>query len=103
MERFQGLFGILLILGIAYACSNNKKRINYRLVACGLGLQMTIALLVLKVPLVTNFFKWLGHQIGHIEEFAKEGAAFVYGGIAVQGNGGNFITYLLLVLLLPSF
>ena len=93
MERFQGLFGILLILGIAYACSNNKKRINYRLVACGLGLQMTIALLVLKVPLVTNFFKWLGHQIGHIEEFAKEGAAFVYGGIAVQGNGGNFITY----------
>ncbi len=93
MDRFQGLFGILLILGIAYACSNNKKKINYRLVACGLGLQMAIALLVLKVPMVTNFFKWVGRIIGHIEEFAKEGAAFVYGGISVQSNTGGFTTY----------
>ena len=93
MDRFQGLLGILLILGIAYACSNNKKKINYRLVACGLGLQMAIALLVLKVPMVTNFFKWMGRIIGHIEEFAKEGAAFVYGGIIVQSNTGGFTTY----------
>ena len=93
MDRFQGLLGILLILGIAYACSNNKKKINYRLVACGLGLQMAISLLVLKVPMVTNFFKWMGRIIGHIEEFAKEGAAFVYGGIIVQSNTGGFTTY----------
>ncbi|MFZ9146753.1 MAG: Na+ dependent nucleoside transporter N-terminal domain-containing protein, partial [Sediminibacterium sp.] len=32
MERFQGIFGILLILAIAFLFSNNKKKINYRLV-----------------------------------------------------------------------
>ena len=93
MDRFQGLFGVILILGIAFLCSNNKKRINYRLVASGIALQITIAILVLKVPIVTNFFKWIGHQIGHIEEFAKEGAAFVYGGVYVQSNTGAMTTY----------
>jgi len=93
MDRFQGLIGVVLILCIAYLCSNNKKRINYRLVFSGITLQITIAILVLKVTFITNFFKWLGHQIGHIEEFAKEGAAFVYGGVIVQGNTGSLVSY----------
>ena len=93
MARFQGFFGIALILLIAFLCSNNKKRINYRLVINGIILQIVIAVLVLKVPLVTNFFKWVGRQIGHIEEFAKEGAAFVWGGVFVQSNLGATVTY----------
>ncbi|MBC7650372.1 MAG: NupC/NupG family nucleoside CNT transporter [Deinococcales bacterium] len=93
MARFQGLFGIVLILAIAFLCSNNKKRINYRLVISGIILQIVIAVLVLKVPFVTNFFKWVGRQIGHIEEFAKEGAAFVWGGVFVQSNVGTSVTY----------
>ncbi len=93
MARFQGFFGIILILAIAFLCSNNKKRINYRLVINGIILQIVIAVLVLKVEFVTNFFKWVGRQIGHIEEFAKEGAAFVWGGVFVQSNTGTSVTY----------
>lgn len=93
MARFQGLFGVVLILAIAFLFSNNKKKINYRLVINGIILQIVIAVLVLKVPFVTNFFKWVGRQIGHIEEFAKEGAAFVWGGVFVQSNTGASTTY----------
>lgn len=93
MARFQGLFGIILILAIAYVFSNNKKRINYRLVVSGILLQIVIAVAVLKVPIITNFFKWVGRQIGHIEEFAKDGAAFVWGGVFVQSNTGATVTY----------
>ena len=60
MERFTGLIGIALILGLAYLASNNRKAINKRLVISGLLLQTTIALLVMKVPPVTAFFQWLG-------------------------------------------
>lgn len=84
MQRFHGLIGIALILLIAFLFSNNKSKINYRVVFSGLVLQIVIALLVLKVPFITNIFKWLGRQIGHLEAFAKEGAAFVWGGIFVQ-------------------
>jgi CNT family concentrative nucleoside transporter len=89
MQRFQGLIGIVLILGIAFLFSNNKKRINYRLVASGLALQALIAVLVLKVKPVTNFFQWIGRQIGHLEDFAKAGASFVYGGVYVQSPAGE--------------
>ncbi len=84
MGRFHGLIGIALILGIAFLASNNKKRINIRLVLSGIALQVFIGILVLKVPIVTNFFHWIGRQIGHIEEFAKAGAGFVYSGVVVQ-------------------
>jgi CNT family concentrative nucleoside transporter len=88
MERFHGLLGIILILMIAFLFSNNKKRINYRLVISGIILQITIAVLVLKVPPVTWFFQQLGHGMEKIEKFAREGVSFVYGGIMVSAPTG---------------
>ncbi|MFA8415169.1 Na+ dependent nucleoside transporter N-terminal domain-containing protein, partial [Burkholderia pseudomallei] len=88
MERFQGLLGILLILGIAFLFSNNKKKINYRLVISGILLQVFIAVLVLKVPPVTRFFQFLGRGMEKIERFAREGVAFVYNGLMVSAPDG---------------
>ncbi len=93
MERFQGLIGIVLILGIAYLASNNRKRINYRTVFSGLGLQLLIGVLVLKVPPVTGFFQQMGKGMQRIEGFAREGAAFVYGGIASVQPDGTIANY----------
>jgi len=92
MDRLQGLCGIALILGIAFLVSNNRRRINYRLVASGIAHQVVIALLVFKVGPVGRFFQLLGHGIGKLEEFSRQGAAFVYGGIAVDQGGkiGNY-------------
>lgn len=93
MERFTGLIGIAMILGIAFLFSNNRKAINYRLVISGISLQFLIAILVLKIPPVTAFFQKLGHGMEKIEQFAKEGASFVYGGIAVQQFDGTLGTF----------
>jgi concentrative nucleoside transporter, CNT family len=94
MQRFQGLAGIALILGLAYLVSNNKKKINYRLVLSGIALQVTIAVLVLKVAFIGSFFQWLGHGMQRIEEFARQGAAFVYSGVNVTQNDGSSADYL---------
>ncbi|MEO6685884.1 MAG: Na+ dependent nucleoside transporter N-terminal domain-containing protein, partial [Dyadobacter sp.] len=48
MERFTGLFGIALILGIAFAMSNNRKAINYRTVGVGLAIQFGLAVFILR-------------------------------------------------------
>jgi CNT family concentrative nucleoside transporter len=60
MDRFTGLIGIILILGIAYLLSNNKKQINYRLVGTGLLLQALLAVFILKVNNFI-FFKYLAN------------------------------------------
>lgn len=93
MERFHGLIGIILILGIAFLFSNNRKKINYRLVLSGLTLQIVLAFLILNVGFVKNFFQFLGHQMTHIEEFAKQGASFVYGGIMTSDFTGGSVPY----------
>ncbi|MFY8003692.1 MAG: NupC/NupG family nucleoside CNT transporter, partial [Chitinophagaceae bacterium] len=88
MERFQGVLGVLLILGIAFVFSNNKKRINLRLVLSGIILQAFIGILLLKVPPVTRFFQFLGHGMKKIEEFSREGVAFVYRGLVANTPNG---------------
>lgn len=94
MQRFTGLIGIVLILGIAFLFSNNKKRINLRLVLSGLALQIVIAILILRVKPVASFFEFLGRGMQKLEGFAKQGADFVYGGIATMGGNGavNYTT-----------
>jgi len=86
MERFTGLIGIVLILGIAFLFSNNKRKINLRLVCSGLALQLLIAVLILQVKPVRNMFSTLGKGMQKIEQFAKTGTNFVYGGVVVD-NG----------------
>ncbi|HXS37555.1 MAG TPA: nucleoside transporter C-terminal domain-containing protein [Flavipsychrobacter sp.] len=93
MERFAGLGGIILILGIAFLFSNNKKRINARLVISGLALQIFIALLILKVAPVNRFFQYLGKGMEKLEGFAKEGADFVYGGLSSFDATGHIVNY----------
>jgi CNT family concentrative nucleoside transporter len=93
MQRFQGLIGVVLILGIAWLVSNNKKKINYRLVGSGILLQVVIALLILKVTFVKSFFQKIGSIITHIEAFAKEGASFVYGGLMADNHAGGSVPY----------
>lgn len=89
ISRFHGLIGIAFILLIAFLFSNNKRRINLRLVLSGLALQAVIAVLILRVSQVRAFFEFLGKGMQKIEQFAKEGVNFVYGGIAVMGHDGT--------------
>lgn len=83
MERFQGVLGIIFILAIAWVFSNNKRRIDMRLVLSGLGLQIVLGILILKVGPVKTFFEFIGKIVEKIDAAAFKGAAFVYGGISV--------------------
>ncbi len=79
MGRFTGIVGIAIILGLAYLWSNNRKKINYRLVITGLLLQFALAVFILKVPVGQDIFYWLGKAINKLLDFSKEGGLFVFG------------------------
>lgn len=100
MERFTGLLGIVLILGIAFAMSNNRKAINYRTVGVGLALQFGLAVFVLKTDLGQNVFNYLGFLVNKTLENADKGAAFVFGSLVNRdvlsrafGSGNDFIFF----------
>ena len=78
MDRFTGLLGIVLILGIAYALSDNRKAINYRTVGVGLALQFGLAVFVLKTDVGQKLFQGLGYYVDRLLQKANKGAEFVF-------------------------
>jgi concentrative nucleoside transporter, CNT family len=78
MERFTGLLGIILILAIAYAMSNNRKAINFRTVGVGLALQTGLAIFILRTELGKNLFQQLGFLVNKLLAKADRGAEFVF-------------------------
>lgn len=79
METLSAILGIALILGVCVLFSKDRRAINWRLVATGIGLQLLLAILILKVPQARAFFDWMGSGIQALLDCAKEGAAFVVG------------------------
>src|ERR1043166_7878455 len=63
MERFSALIGFVVILGIAFALSNNKQSIRWRTVMWGLILQILTAIAVLKGEVIAHAFGWAGTQL----------------------------------------
>jgi concentrative nucleoside transporter, CNT family len=91
MDRLIGVFGIVLILGIAYLLSNNRKAINYRTVGMGLLVQALLAVFILKTPVGKAIFEWLGKAVTKVLSFSDEGAKFVFGILADDKKLGSFL------------
>ena len=84
MEKFIGILGILAILGIAYLLSNNKNKINFKLIFWGLSLQMFFAIIILKVPGGKPVFDIIDSIIKKILDFSVEGSKFLFGNLAAE-------------------
>ncbi len=103
----RGILGMLLLIGIAFLMSNNKKKINWKLVLYGLGLQFTFAVLIIKGDLlasyfsplgwVKTFFAWISSFFVLVLNFTTEGAKFVFGTLAISpgtdGSMGMFFAF----------
>jgi CNT family concentrative nucleoside transporter len=77
--RLIGLVGIAAIIGIGVALSSHRRRISWRVVAWGLGLQLAFAIFVLRVPAGQALFRWLGGVIGAVLHYSYAGSEFVFG------------------------
>ena len=76
-----GLFGLAVLIGIAWLFSNNKGAVDWRLVLTGITLQIGFAALVLLVPGGREVFDWLGHGFVKILEFVSAGSNFIFGSL----------------------
>ncbi len=78
MQRYTGLLGLAVIVGVAYLFSRNRRAIQPRVLFWGLGLQFTFAFLVLKTPL-SGVFTAMSTGVNKVLGYAAEGSKFVFG------------------------
>ena len=91
MTLLRGLLGIATLIGIAFACSRNRKGIDWQLVWKGLLIQLVFAVLILKVPFVQSGFEWLSAVFVTILGFTREGSLFLFGDLIENVNSFGFI------------
>ncbi len=91
MNYLWGIFGIIVVLGIAFLLSSNKKAINLRTVAGGLAIQLIFAFLVLKWETGKNALNWLTMKINDIINYANQGINFLFGGLFTEESGITFV------------
>ena len=80
-----GFTGLAVLIGIAFAFSNNKKSINWQLVLIGLAMQIFFAIFVILTPWGADVFDFIGSIFVKIISFTNEGSAFIFGPLADQG------------------
>jgi len=79
LPTLQPLVGLIVILSLAYAISTNRRAIDRRTVAWGLGLQIVFALLVLKTTAGQRTFQSLGAVMYRLVDFSLVGSSMVLG------------------------
>jgi CNT family concentrative nucleoside transporter len=87
--RLQAACGILCFLLVTAAFSSNLRAVNYRTVAWGIGLQMTLALIILKLEIGGvrpgyEFFSAVADGVKRFLEFTNAGSEFVFGDLSRQ-------------------
>ena len=90
MKLIMSLLGIAVVFGFMYFLSSDRKNIPYKTVIKALGIQLVIAVLLLKFPLGRYVVQKVSDVITSILNCGQDGIAFVFGSLAdsssVTGN-----------------
>ncbi|HEY5803742.1 MAG TPA: nucleoside transporter C-terminal domain-containing protein [Lysobacter sp.] len=76
-----GLFGLSVLIGIAWLFSTNRRRVDWKLVATGVSLQIAFAAVVLLMPGGREAFDAIGHGFVKVLSFVGEGSKFIFGSL----------------------
>lgn len=98
MTTVQGVAGLAAFTALAWALSENRTRVSLKLVAAGLGLQLAVGWVLLKVPLFQQLFLALNRVVLALEASTKAGTSLVFGYLGggplpfeTQAPGNSFI------------
>jgi CNT family concentrative nucleoside transporter len=75
----QSIAGLVVFAAFAWLVSENRKRINVKIVLIGIGLQLVVGFVLLKLPMFREFFLYLNRLVLSLEESTTAGTSFVFG------------------------
>jgi CNT family concentrative nucleoside transporter len=98
IPHLQSALGIVVIVGLAWALSENRRAVPWRMIAAGLGMQAAVGLLLLKLPPARNVLFGLNGAVGTLADATRAGTGFVFGFLGggplpfAVTDGGNLVT-----------
>ena len=93
--------GFFVFAGLAWLLSNNRRKVNWRTIAWGMGLQLLIGLLVFRLPGSRQLFLTLNDGVMALLEVSKAGTNFLLGPLAAGPGEPGSIGFILAFQALP--
>ncbi|UCE87721.1 MAG: NupC/NupG family nucleoside CNT transporter, partial [Deltaproteobacteria bacterium] len=84
-QRAISLLGLFAMIGIAWAFSESRRRVPWRTVAWGVGIQLVLGALLLRAAPGRMFFVTVNEAVNAFIGFTDEGVRFVFGSLATGG------------------
>ncbi|HWK24266.1 MAG TPA: nucleoside transporter C-terminal domain-containing protein [Ureibacillus sp.] len=98
MSILVGILGLVVVFGLAYLMSNDKKAIDYKAVGIMLVLQVVLTLIMFKTTIGLTVIEAIGNGFTTVIDIGREGVAFVVGGWVPEGNSVFFVNVLLILI-----
>lgn len=96
MLPLRSALGLVLLVGVAWLFSENRRKVPWQTVAVGLGLQVLLGAVLILNPAAARFFLVLNRLVLMVSEATAAGATMVFGYLATQeppfaaSNPGNY-------------
>ncbi len=91
MAQYQGIFGLFVLVALAWALSTARGRFPWRFVLAGVALQLVMAALLLAFSPVVFAFDYVAKGVNGVIESADAGSAFLFGDLADPGGPAGFV------------
>ncbi|WP_028545093.1 NupC/NupG family nucleoside CNT transporter [Paenibacillus taiwanensis] len=95
MKFVYALLGLLLVFGLAYAVSNNRKGIRYKPILAMIVTQLVLGFIVLNTEIGIVLIKFVSGLFDKLMQFGIGGVEFVFGGLQNEGASTFFLNVLL--------
>jgi len=95
-----GIFGVFVVLGIAFLLSSGKKSIKPRTILGGLAIQITFAFMVLEWEFGRKILLFISSKVQNVIDYAGEGIAFLFGPAADVGGFGFVFAFQVLTVII---
>lgn len=82
MRFVLSLLGILVVLGLLWLLSWDRKSINWKMVLKAVIVQFVLAVIIIKMPLGRKVVSVLSNGVTAVVNCGKDGLAFVFGDLA---------------------
>lgn len=90
-DLFRCVLGLVILLGVCYLFSQNRKAIDWKIVGIGVTMQFVFAILILKVPGVSVVFDYVAAGFRKTLEFTAAGSEFLFGSIVNDMDSFGYI------------
>src|SRR5215813_10705343 len=101
IHHVVSLVGFVIFAGVAWVFSSNRRRVAWKTIAWGIGLQLIIGLIIFRLPVSQQILLWLNDAVVVLLDASKSGSVFLLGPLAASPGESGSIGFILVFQVLP--